>query len=212
MNYQTWFFDCDGVLLDSNKVKTEVFLDVAEKFDKQQANKFVDYHVKNGGISRFEKFNYFFESILNRSEYQEDLKLALEMFSKLTKAKMLTCQETKGAIDLLDKLSDENCYVVSGGAESELRDIFKIRKLDQYFKSIYGSPDTKEEIMSRILANSTDLGPGVFVGDSLYDYETAVKFNLDFIFVSQYSEFKNWNTFFKDKSNTAIINNLTDLC
>ena len=61
-NYKTIVFDCDGVILNSNKIKIDVFYDVAINFgaSASQAQALVDYHVKFGGVSRYRKFDYFF--------------------------------------------------------------------------------------------------------------------------------------------------------
>lgn len=52
--------------------------------------------------------------------------------------------------------------------------------------------------------------PAVFIGDSRYDYEIASKFNIDFIFISQYSEFIKWASYFADK-NITIVENLNSI-
>ena len=52
-------FDFDGVILNSNHVKTEGFAIVSKRFGKEASNCLVNYHIKNGGISRFNKFNWF---------------------------------------------------------------------------------------------------------------------------------------------------------
>lgn len=56
--YKSLIFDCDGVILHSNKIKTEAFYKVALRFGKVAADKMVDYHVRNGGISRYKKFEW----------------------------------------------------------------------------------------------------------------------------------------------------------
>ena len=57
--YQTIVFDCDGVILDSNRIKTEAFRTVAEPIDTELADELVRYHIDNGGISRYRKFDFF---------------------------------------------------------------------------------------------------------------------------------------------------------
>ena len=62
-SYKTIIFDCDGVILNSNKIKTESFYKVAKKFGEKEAIKLVKFHLSNGGISRYEKFKFFLEII-----------------------------------------------------------------------------------------------------------------------------------------------------
>jgi phosphoglycolate phosphatase-like HAD superfamily hydrolase len=210
-DYNIWYFDCDGVLLDSNRLKTKVFYEVALPYGEENAKALQSYHEKLGGISRFEKFQYFFEVMLGKKSYQYEYENALEQFGVLTKEKMATCDETVGLRDLLEKLNSlTNCYVVSGGAQDELRDVFKIRQLAGYFTGIYGSPDNKLEILERIHRGTHEKN-AVFVGDSRYDYEAASSYGIDFIFMTDYTEFEDWPEYFQNKSEVKIINNLAEI-
>jgi len=51
--YQALVFDCDGVVLNSNKIKTQAFYEATKQFGHESAQALVDYHVANGGISRY---------------------------------------------------------------------------------------------------------------------------------------------------------------
>ena len=62
-SYKNLIFDCDGIILNSNKIKTEAFREVVFHYGNEAAEELVNFHVMNGGISRYEKFNYFFETI-----------------------------------------------------------------------------------------------------------------------------------------------------
>ena len=62
--YKTIIFDCDGVILDSNKVKTDAFYEIGRKYNDDAARELVDFHVSNGGISRYVKLKFFIKQIL----------------------------------------------------------------------------------------------------------------------------------------------------
>lgn len=210
-HYKSWVFDCDGVLLDSNHVKTEAFRSSVLDYGIDQADQLAAYNVKYGGISRFIKFNYFFENILGREPQPGELDAVLDRFSKATTEGMLECDEGEGLRDLLHAIaSDISKIVASGGMQSELHEIFAQRGLGSCFTGIYGSPDNKETIINRERKNGIIVDPAIYVGDSKYDYEAALRCGLDFVFVSGWSEFKDWENFFTNK-NVKIENNLTDL-
>jgi phosphoglycolate phosphatase-like HAD superfamily hydrolase len=83
--------------------------------------------------------------------------------------------------------------VVSGGDQEELREVFCERGIHNIFTNgIFGSPDSKETILARELANDNIQKPALFIGDSRYDYESASKFGIDFLFVSDWTEFEDW--------------------
>ena len=55
-DYDSYFFDCDGVILDSNEVKTKAFRDTLNFYNSNYTQEFLDYHISNNGISRENKF------------------------------------------------------------------------------------------------------------------------------------------------------------
>lgn len=210
--YKTWFFDCDGVLLDSNKLKSESFYEVALPYGKENAQALVEYNKRLGGVTRFEKFRYFFETILEKKSFEKELENALNNFSALVCEKLMSCPETSGVRDFLDNLpTNTKKYVVSGGAQSEIQYVFKQRGLDTCFNGIYGSPNSKEVIMTNRVKSPDVEYPAVFIGDSRYDYEVALQFNLDFFFMTKYTEFEDWKLYFADKR-VKIIESFNCLC
>ena len=54
--YTHLFFDCDGVILNSNSIKTKTFYDVAFRYGHNNAEELVKFHIANGGVSRYAKF------------------------------------------------------------------------------------------------------------------------------------------------------------
>ncbi|TCP20736.1 hypothetical protein [Rhodovulum adriaticum] len=83
--------------------------------------------------------------------------------------------------------------LVSGGDQAELREIFAARGLDGLSDGgIFGSPDRKDTILARELGTGTIRRPPLFPGGSRYDHEAAVRADLDFVFVSGWSEMSEW--------------------
>ena len=54
---------------------------------------------------------------------------------------------------------------------------------------VYLVPDDKKVIFQREINNHNILFPAIFFGDSRYDYISSLDFNIDFVFVSQWTEF-----------------------
>ena len=211
-SYKCWVFDCDGVLLDSNQVKSDAFFQTALPYGEEAATKLLHYHQTYGGVSRFRKFEYLFSDILNKSDFQPELEDALNRFAKISYDGILSVAKAPGLGDLLDRIrgSGAQLFVVSGGMQSELRNVFRKRGLDKYFNEIFGSPDTKDQILEREFANGTMTHPAVFLGDSRYDYEISCNHGLEFIFASQWSEFVGWQQFFSG-GKVKIINTVGEL-
>jgi len=65
-------------------------------------------------------------------------------------------------------------HIVSGSDGNELRKICKGVRIDQYFKSIEGSPTPKKKLVADILKKENyKLEECVLIGDSINDFEAA---------------------------------------
>ena len=59
-------FDFDGVIVESVNIKTIAFKKIYKKYGNEIVNKVVDHHLSNGGMSRFEKFNYYHKNFSSK--------------------------------------------------------------------------------------------------------------------------------------------------
>ena len=48
-------WDFDGVIIDSNEIRTKGFIDIFKSFNEEDVLKLVDFHKNNGGLSRYFK-------------------------------------------------------------------------------------------------------------------------------------------------------------
>ena len=64
--YKFFFFDFDGVIVDSLGIKAEAFGSLFTEYGQDIVNKVIDYHLNNGGVSRYEKFKYYYNELLNK--------------------------------------------------------------------------------------------------------------------------------------------------
>jgi HAD superfamily hydrolase (TIGR01549 family) len=209
--FLTLVFDCDGVLLNSNKIKTEAFFKVASRFGEKYARRLVQYHVSNGGISRYQKFNYFFSEILGQKVQQSEVDYLVKEYGEYVVNLLLSSEVVSGLVNLRLKTKKSRWMIVSGGDQVELNRVFTALGLaDMFDGGIYGSPLNKEEIFQRALNDKTITQPCVFFGDSKYDYQTAKAMQLDFVFISGWTEVKDWESFCAD-NNIASLNRVTDV-
>lgn len=211
--YQTWLMDCDGVLLDSNRLKTDAFREVALAFGEPAAEQLVAYHVEHGGVSRHVKFRVLQERILGQAFDERLQERLLAAFSAKTKALLLQCPITEGCLELLDAIARRGAtaFVVSGGDQDDLREVFTARGLARYFAGIYGSPQTKPAIVDALRASHACVAPVVFVGDARADHQAAEHAGAAFIFVHRYSEMASWRQYMAERPSIVVAATLAEL-
>lgn len=202
--YATLIFDCDGVLLDSNRVKTEAFRQAALPYGVAAAEALVAYHVALGGVSRYAKFTHFLEHIVPGQD-GPGREALLSAYATAVREGLASCSLAEGLKDLRAATPNARWMIVSGGDQAELREIFAARGLASLFDGgIFGSPDTKDAILAREIAAGGIQRPALFLGDSRYDHEAASAAGLDFIFVSGWSEFDGWPEYIRRHGLQAV--------
>ena len=168
-------FDCDGVILDSVNIKTNTFAVLFEKYGEDVVKAVVDYHLTNGGLSRYEKFKYYFRELLNQ-ELTDYVMAELDCeFNNLSFQSMLQVPFIPGAIEFISQNYKRwPLYVASGSPEKELKEIFKKRGLTNYFQGIFGSPTPKKNLVVQIVKKSQIPAEQILmIGDSNNDQEAA---------------------------------------
>ena len=113
--FDNFFFDCDGVILDSNKIKTDAFKTIFESYEKNKVIDFINYHKKNNGISRFEKIKYFYDEILKKKISKNILDNKAKYFGYLVYKNLLICKKVDGITKLFNHLNNKKkkffCYI-----------------------------------------------------------------------------------------------------
>lgn len=199
--YKTFIFDCDGVCLNSNKIKSNAFYQIAEsRYGVKIANIFLNYHIQNGGISRENKFKYLITNIVK--DTQVNIEYLCNEYAKLIFDKLLKSEFSEDLYDLKKEYSIP-WMIISGSNEKELNKIFSHRKLESLFElGIYGSPKDKDRIFNE---NKKKISlPALYFGDSKYDYDISKKNDIDFCFITKWTDFRGWKKFFQEKDDIVI--------
>lgn len=176
-------FDFDGVLVESIQVKIDAFRDLFAQHPPEAVEEIVQYHIIHGGISRYEKFDHFYNRIIETPLSLKERSDLGERFSELVLDKVVTAPYVKGAREFLEAYHGElNLYVASGTPEGELLHIVEARGMSDFFKGVFGSPARKAKITKQIMTeNGYKPEEVVFVGDSITDQEGARGASVRFI-------------------------------
>ena len=211
-DFKTIIFDCDGVILNSNQLKTKSYYKaVFPSYGHELASSLTTYLMNNTGKPRGHFIDYFLRNMVSADisglGYEELLNaVTLEIHKGLMECEISPC-----LFKFREKTPDIKWLVASGGVEKELRGLFKNRSLfDLFDGGIYGGPMTKDEILTSLFNKNHIKFPVLFLGDSKYDHEVARKAKLDFLFVSGWSEFKDWQNYC-NRNQIPSIKSLCDL-
>jgi phosphoglycolate phosphatase-like HAD superfamily hydrolase len=182
--WQAIIFDFDGVVVESGDIKAQAFAELYRSHGETIAQAAVAYHRANGGMSRYLKFHYFQQHLLNQPPLTPEEEQELDQrFSQLVMNAVIACQPVPGAETLIRKTANNiPLFVASGTPENELRVIVERRGLSPYFTEVRGSPTLKETLIADILSAYTLVPERVLmIGDALVDYESAQHNNIAFL-------------------------------
>ncbi len=201
--YQTLILDVDGVLIDSNGLKEANIKKAAQPFsDAEGLQNFLSYFIGNNGIPREGKVARFF------GENSPTSQAILRHYGQLNQNSLKEVPLTPSALAFLERVKALSLCIlaISGGAQEEVRETLAHKGIDRYLDGIYGGPTSKINHLKHLKPPM----PGIYIGDSVHDYEVAVEYGFDFCFMWQFTQFADWQNFFAQKPNVKMIKNLAE--
>jgi phosphoglycolate phosphatase-like HAD superfamily hydrolase len=177
------FFDFDGVIVESVDIKTRAFYQLFEIEGEDVARRVVDYHLKNAGVSRYDKFRYIYREILSRPLKEEEFYMLCDRFAGIVMENVVRAPYVKGAEEFLENYAaDYKCFIVSATPQEEIEEIIYRRRIGHFFKAVYGAPAKKNDVVrDSIVRENTDSCNAVYVGDAMSDYLAAKENKVAFI-------------------------------
>jgi phosphoglycolate phosphatase-like HAD superfamily hydrolase len=174
--------DFDGVILESNDVKTEAFRGVFGRFPEHR-EAMMTYHHANVSLSRYAKFDY----LLTRLGRPGDEALRAELatdFSHRVLERMTRVPMVAGAQRFLSEVGPRvPLYLASVTPAEELQRIVDQRGLRAWFRELYGCPPwTKPEAVRDVLRRERcAANEALLVGDSAGDQRAALAIGVHFV-------------------------------
>jgi len=178
------FWDFDGVIMDSMPVRNKGFELVLSEYPASEVAQLMDFHLANGGLSRYVKFRYFFEEIRGNSVTEAEVNDWALKFSSVMKRELMDKKLLiENSVSFIQQNHEKyTMHIVSGSDQAELRYLCEQLDLDGYFDSIHGSPTPKKQLVQDILTDKTyEVSETVLIGDSINDFEAAETNNIDFL-------------------------------
>jgi phosphoglycolate phosphatase len=174
--------DFDGVILESNQLKTRAFERVFARFP-EHAGAMMAYHHAHMSASRFVKFRHLVTACLGRDDDDPLVEELGRAFSAEMRRKMIDCPFVPGAEAFLAMASARlPVFLASVTPEGELQAILEQRNLASYFTRVYGCPPwTKARALADVVSRHGGATGILFVGDSAGDQRAANETGVEFV-------------------------------
>ncbi|MDB9976181.1 HAD hydrolase-like protein [Candidatus Thioglobus sp.] len=176
------FFDFDGVIKESVEVKTFAFIELFQSFKNDVLVKIKKHHLKNSGMSRYEKIPIYLDWAGEKNTDSQIEKYA-ENFSLLVKEKVISSNWVDGVESFLKrKKNDQLFFILTATPQDEIEDILDAINIRHLFDEVIGSPTKKSNAIKFLLSEySLTASNSLMIGDSRVDYEAALYNSVPFI-------------------------------
>jgi phosphoglycolate phosphatase-like HAD superfamily hydrolase len=199
--YEAFFFDLDGVLLDTNAIKHRNIRRACDFLGKGTADDFAEYFISRNGVTRERKINDWFSGA--------EAGRILERYNRLNAITLAQSSLLPGAEQLLDGLRTRGipAHIFTGGTESEAIPLCQTMGLLDMVVGVHGGPADKSDNMGLL----DPRGRIIYFGDSHYDYEVAAARGYDFVFVAGVTQFSEWKIFFDKTEILGVVQYLDEV-
>jgi phosphoglycolate phosphatase-like HAD superfamily hydrolase len=174
--------DFDGVILESNNLKTAAFEHVFARFPEHAAA-MMAWHHAHVSESRFVKFTHLVTERLGRPAGDPLIAELGDLFSAEMQRQIASCPLVPGADEFLRTVHGRlPVFLASVTPQGELNAILDARGLARFFTGVYGCPPwTKPGAVAEIVS-ALDSPEGVLlIGDSAGDQRAAAGNGVEFL-------------------------------
>jgi phosphoglycolate phosphatase-like HAD superfamily hydrolase len=174
--------DFDGVVLESNELKTAAFAAVFARFPEHEAE-MMAFHHAHVSASRYDKFRHLVTDKLGKPANDPLVDDLAAAFSQEMRGRLDACAWVPGAESFVRRVAKSvPAYVASMTPQQELEAALARRGIADLFTGVYGCPPWAKD---RALADIVDQLGGahgvVFVGDSAGDQRAARTTGVEFL-------------------------------
>jgi phosphoglycolate phosphatase-like HAD superfamily hydrolase len=173
-NAKLIFWDFDGVIKDSNAVKTDAFITLFEPYGEALVTLVRNHHEDNGGMSRFEKIPLYMKWA-GENVIQSRIQTFQDQFSRLVFQAVINSPWVPGAQHFLQSNLYQQIFIlVSATPQREIDAILRALDLTSCFKKIYGAPTKKRGAITDSL-RTFPMNPKecLVIGDAIVDQDAA---------------------------------------
>lgn len=176
------FWDFDGVIKDSNNIKSDAFYRLFAGFGNTLASRIRAHHEVNTGQSRYEKIPIY----LGWCDIEPDENLVAQYarrFAELVCDGVIESDWVPGVVDYIRaNRHTKKMFLLTATPHTEIKYILQRLGIEECFAAVFGYPTDKRDGMKSVLINQgCPPGYAVMVGDSIDDFRAAEAIDVPFI-------------------------------
>jgi phosphoglycolate phosphatase-like HAD superfamily hydrolase len=176
------FWDFDGVIKDSDEVKSQAFVQLFAHYGAEIAGRVREHHETHGGMSRFEKIPCYLEWA-GETVTPELVEEYCRRFALLTLQGVIDATWVPGAEAFLRANPYRQKFVVvTATPQEDIEKILAALKLRSCFMAVCGAPLSKQEAINTTLVSSQiDPRLCLMIGDANADRDAAQENHVPFL-------------------------------
>ncbi len=184
--YDVFLFDLDGLLIDSlDKLSNALVQSVSKFANSSQLRNFQKYDKQNPGLSRFEKVDFFINSILKNNDLKPEN--ILKIFDELSLEARINSTLNPCLDELYEMYESKHWVLLTNCDNQQLVHVANRFNLARIFgNNLIGTPPSKHSRAKDL--RFKNLGRSIIsISDSESDGKLAEINEFDFLFVEEFS-------------------------
>ena len=184
--YDVFIFDLDGLLIDSlDKLSNALVQSVSKFANSSQLVSFQKYDMQNPGLSRFEKVDFFINSILKNYDIKPEI--ILKIFDELSLEARINSTLNPCINELYEIYESKHWILLTNCDNQQLMHVVNRFNLARIFgNNLVGTPPSKSSRAKEIRISNQGRNI-ISISDSESDGELAEMNEFDFLFVEEFS-------------------------
>lgn len=201
------FWDFDGVIKETIDIKANAFVSLFADHGVDIMKNVKEHHEANGGMPRYQKISIYLEWC-GESPTEQRVQELCNDFGRLVFEGVINAQWVAGAKEyLVQNPYDQVFILVSATPAEELSRIIARIGLQDVFRSIYGAPAAKKDVIKAVLDElNIDKEYAIMIGDATVDYKAAKDNEIEFVLRKHKSNMASFSAY-----QGITIENITEL-
>lgn len=169
----TIYWDFDGVIVNSNPIKTKILLETVQEMGVSITDDIKDYLRNSVAETRYNRLYTILED-------KGEVLVAMRKFSEILDEYIKNWKISNEVLDIIRAWKGKQ-YIISNAPCEEIRSILKINKILSHFEMVHGYPEEKRTVLKSYLIKEKSVDTNVFVGDTIADFQVAKDSGVDFL-------------------------------